>query len=96
MTLIYTSKEQLTEIIDKVIDQKISEYLKTIQQTGQKRDIYNIEEAAEILCMSPHTLRQKTRQGKIKTVLSDVRGYRYHIDDINEYIFNLSKKSINK
>jgi excisionase family DNA binding protein len=85
------TKEEIKHILSEIIEEKY-EPLKILVEKILKKNhlpekmIFTLNEAAEYLSLSKHTVRKYARSGKIKRAFEDIRDYRFHRTELDRFV----------
>jgi excisionase family DNA binding protein len=86
----FLSINELKDLLSKIVGEEIASINKAIEGSIKKKqqyekNIFSLAEAANYLALSPHTVRKYAKSGKIKRILSDIRGYRFLRTELDRF-----------
>lgn len=85
MSYVLTSSEELENLIQQTVGEKIKSLLPPTESEGKQRELLTRKETADLLQVSPVTLWQWDKDGKLKAVRLNSR-VRYRMQDIEQFM----------
>ena len=84
--------DEFEENMKRMIEKIMNNYLQSISIKESIPDkILTLNEAATLLCMSPHTLRRYAKFKKIPTIASSLKGKRFLQSDLQKWMKDVQR-----